>query len=302
MSDSLDVVRNAVGDTVIKILDHGEVELIDVTPYVPDNSGTISFRAAQAARVSHGKDRVVKTSEENNKLIKYLATNGHTSPLEHISFTFRMKLPKFVAIHFIRHRTAKVNEISQRYAEMPDEFYRPTLCGGVRKQSKSNRQASVQFGENEDRSEIEKLYSELESDLSAVLEKYHKLVGLGAAKETARFCLPMAMYTEMYYTIDLNNLIKLLRLRRASDAQWETQEAARAMEKLVRPLVPSIFDMLDAESTQVTFSALEQAAIAAPVVVNGDIFVTSPYPTGATHDSFVKKCQKIGMIVRPQES
>ncbi len=67
----------------------------------------------QAARVSYGSG--TKTVSEDAKLIDYLIKNRHTSPLESVVLVFHMKLPIFVARQFVRHRTARISEVSARY-------------------------------------------------------------------------------------------------------------------------------------------------------------------------------------------
>ena len=78
----------------------------------------------QAARVSYGAG--TKTVREDKGLINYLMKNWHTSPFEQVGLTFHCKMPIFVARQWVRHRTARLNEISGRYSIMKDEFYVPS--------------------------------------------------------------------------------------------------------------------------------------------------------------------------------
>src|SRR5690606_41441679 len=119
----------ALLDQGIKVLDHGFVRLVD---YLGGDA-----RIVQAARVSYGEG--TKTVREDGALIDYLLRNRHTSPFEQVIFTFHVKMPIFVARQWIRHRTARLNEISGRYSVMRDEFYVPNQ-EEVRKQSRRNRQ------------------------------------------------------------------------------------------------------------------------------------------------------------------
>ncbi|HEY9886119.1 MAG TPA: FAD-dependent thymidylate synthase, partial [Vampirovibrionales bacterium] len=93
-----------------------------------------------SARVSFGK-KIETIEEKDRKLIRYLLEHNHGTPLEHTSLTYLVKCPLFVARQWHRHRVGiSINEISGRYVEVKDEFYIPNK---FRKQSKSNRQASV---------------------------------------------------------------------------------------------------------------------------------------------------------------
>ncbi|RKY49640.1 MAG: FAD-dependent thymidylate synthase, partial [Candidatus Neomarinimicrobiota bacterium] len=102
-------------DKEFKVLDKGFVRLVD---YMGGDE-----RVVQSARVSYGKG--TKTVREDKTLIDYLMRNRHTSPFEQVVLTFHCKMPIFVARQWIRHRTARVNEISGRYSVLENEFYLP---------------------------------------------------------------------------------------------------------------------------------------------------------------------------------
>ena len=102
-----------------------------------DHLGT-EATIVNAARVSFGK--LKSTMDERDvKLLNYLIENRHTSPLEHVVFTFSVHCPLFVRGQWHRHRTWSYNEISRRYTEIDLEFYTPVK---LRRQAESNRQAS----------------------------------------------------------------------------------------------------------------------------------------------------------------
>jgi thymidylate synthase (FAD) len=116
-------------DREFPVLDKGFVRLVD---YMGSDQ-----RIVQAARVSYGEG--TKTVRQDAGLIDYLLRNEHTSPFEQVVFTFHAKLPVFVARQWVRHRTARLNEISGRYSVMADEFYVPDL-EDVAEQSLDNKQ------------------------------------------------------------------------------------------------------------------------------------------------------------------
>lgn len=245
--------------TTISCLDDGFVRLVDCYPrYVPvDSVGprTLEFRIVESARISTGQN--LKSRDADNQLLNYLYRHSHTSPFESVKFTFHLRVPKFVRTHFIRHRTANVNEFSQRYAEIKDDaFYRPSKCPEmwkvssetgtemIRTQSSVNKQGSSSGSGNLEiiQAELEKM----ESLLDQCFQQYHRLLELGLPRELARFGLPDATYTEMYYTIDLHNLLKMLKLRADRDhAQLETAVYAEAMLELITPLVPEVIKLFE---------------------------------------------------------
>ena len=50
--------------------------------------------------------------------------------------------------------------------------------------------------------------------------------------------LPLSLYTEWYWQMDLKNMFHCLKLRMDSHAQWEIQEYGRAMAKAVEAVCP----------------------------------------------------------------
>jgi thymidylate synthase (FAD) len=103
---------DAILDKEYKVLDKGFVRLVD---YLGGDE-----RIVQSARVSYGAG--TKSYRQDKGLIDYLLRNAHTSPFEQVSLTFHCKMPIFVARQWVRHRTAKLNEISGRYSVMENEF------------------------------------------------------------------------------------------------------------------------------------------------------------------------------------
>lgn len=69
-------------------------------------------------------------------------------------------------------------------------------------------------------------------------DTYKLQIEMGVAREQARNVLPLATYTEMYWKIDLHNLLHFLRLRLDSHAQKEIREFAQAIYDIVRDWVP----------------------------------------------------------------
>jgi thymidylate synthase (FAD) len=222
----------ALLDQEIKVLDHGFVRLVD---YLGGDA-----RIVQAARVSYGDG--TKTVREDAALIDYLLRNRHTSPFEQVIFTFHVKMPIFVARQWIRHRTARLNEISGRYSVMRDEFYVPNPTE-VRKQSKKNRQGG-------DTAEVpaelrERVIAQLTTGQERIYDEYEELLEDDVARELSRITLPLSLYTEMYWQIDLNNLFHFLRLRMDWHAQYEIRVYGDAMAKVARAVCPLAYQAFE---------------------------------------------------------
>ena len=126
----------------------------------------------------------------------------------------------------IRHRTASVNEYSGRYSIMSDEFYIPET---FESQSKTNNQGRGETLEN-----IQgKLHWDFKTSSQQAYKKYEELIEHDVARELARAVLPVSNYTEAYWKCNMKNFLHMVRLRADSHAQWEIQEYAKAMKKIM---------------------------------------------------------------------
>lgn len=185
-----------------------------------------------AARVSFGKIKQ-DMDERDVGLLNYLIENRHTSPLEHIVFTFSIHCPLFIRGQWHRHRTWSYNEISRRYTEIDMEFYTPEH---LRRQAETNRQASVEDPEFADAALVEMIRKQNEDSLKL----YNDLLDAGVCREQARGVLPQNMMVTFWGTVDLNNLLHFLELRDSDHAQWEIREYAKAIKKLIKPVIPHV--------------------------------------------------------------
>src|SRR5207302_6068335 len=69
-------------------------------------------------------------------------------------------------------------------------------------------------------------------------DAYERMLEKGVARELARIGLPLSVYTEWYWKIDLHNLFHCLSLRMDQHAQQEIRDYANAMFALIQPIVP----------------------------------------------------------------
>ncbi len=214
----------------INCLDKGFVRLVD---WMGSDQ-----RIVQSARVSYGEG--TKTVREDKGLIDYLMRHAHTSPFEQVQFTFHAKMPIFIARQIVRHRTAKLNEISGRYSVLEDEFYVPGNFRMV-KQSTDNKQGSS----DELLDNAESLIQLFKDEQAGVYENYEKCIAGGMAKELARINLPLSIYTEWFWSIDLHNLFHFLKLRMDSHAQYEVRVYAEAKYQLIKDIVPFACESFD---------------------------------------------------------
>jgi len=174
-----------------------------------------------------------------------------------VEFKFHCVMPMFIARQWIRHRTANVNEYSARYSVVKDRFYRPTPTE-VRKQSVFNRQGGEELMDDQTAEEFMKYLDETEAHYA----KYEELLAKGVSRELARIGLPVSVYTEWYWKIDLHNLFRFLALRMDTHAQKEIRDYAVAMFALIKPVVPVAAEaFLDYHFGSVSLSRLEIDAL-----------------------------------------
>lgn len=194
----------------------------------------IELRATdESGAVSEGRSR---DPSKDEKLINYMMRNRHTSPFEAMVFTFEIKCPMFIARQWHRHRTWSYNEVSARYAELPEEFYVPSPYHiGV--QSKDNKQAR-EIPTDLQSQHFEATAEAIRHANENSFVQYKILLRSGVPRELARSVLPLGTYTRFFGTVDLHNLFHFIRLRDHNHAQWEIQQYAKALKKLVQPICP----------------------------------------------------------------
>lgn len=239
----------AILDRQFDVLDHGFVRLVD---YLGGDQ-----RIVQSARVSYGEG--TKSYRQDSGLINYLLRNHHTSPFEQVIFTFHTRMPIFVARQWVRHRTARLNEISGRYSVMREELYLPDGTV-ISPQATDNKQGRALEGF--DAEEREAIRERLRAGQAAAWHDYEDLLGQNVARELARINLPLATYTEWYWQIDLHNLFHFLKLRLDQHAQYEIRAYADVMFQVAQAVCPIACAAFDEHIRgAVTFSRAEFAAL-----------------------------------------
>ena len=193
-----------------------------------------------AAIARHG---MVK--ENGGKLVKYLMDNKHWSPLQHISFGFKIETRRSISAQIFRHRSLNGQEWSLRYAE-PLGFEDIEL----RREHPTNRQSSSEifdpvldivdynFGEIKASDRIQKLMYDVEN-------LYKELIESGVAKECARDILPLCTKTTIHITGTLRDLLGFLNTRCDVHAQLEIRDIATRIGEELEKELPEIMSTID---------------------------------------------------------
>ena len=240
----------------LSVLDKGFVALVDIMPrHVPEDD-TADFAVVQAARTSYGKGTKSKSSDRS--LLRYMMRHQHTSPFEMVVTKWHCRMPIFIARQWVRHRTAAINEYSGRYSVMPNEFFRPSE---VRAQSGTNKQGSDGLVDGTTAEEFLAYLDQAEK----LAEKYEYLCEKNVDWGLARIGLPISIYTEWYWRMDLKNLLHFIKLRISPHAQEEIQEYAAAMLRILNEVCPVTVEAFrDYVLDAVTLTGPEQRALKDP--------------------------------------
>lgn len=240
----------------MNVLDHGFVELISKTGH--------ASMVVDAARCSYGSGSD-DLGDKDQKLIRFLLGNGHTSPFRHFMFTFHIKAPLFVFRQMWKYQVGSVwreyeladgdplrilrsvprgqvvasdiqidtdqgcswNELSGRYKVMEREFYMPEVA-----RRNTGKQEANSLGDDE---LTERMRARMALCISTAEASYHAMLRAGVAKELARLVLPPTIYSECYWTVSLQAVLHFLDQRLAPEAQFEIRAYAKGILDLIRP-------------------------------------------------------------------
>lgn len=190
--------------------------------------------AASAARVSTGGQTV--SPERLNGLIKYLISEGHFAPFEHLGATFRVEAPLFVLAQITRHRHLSFSVQSGRYTEADAVFWVPDADRPLVNKGTSAR---PEMGHGDGDLITEVTYG-FEGSIEMAVDEYNRFLALGVAKEVARAVLPQSLYTSFYVSGNLRAWFDVLKLRNGSHGhpQLEIVEVAQKVEASIAVLFP----------------------------------------------------------------
>ncbi len=294
MNELIDTLTK-IENTKIVCLDKGFVQLIDCMPRLISPNETGDHAITEAARNSYKGG--TKTVNEDKGLIRFLMRHRHTGPFEMCEFKFHCKMPIFVARQWVRHRMASINEMSARYSILPNEFYFPDIAE-IRQQSKSNKQGTDQ--PVEETTAVDFLIG-LEKLCDEAYAKYERALANGIGREQARMELPINIYTEWFWKIDLKNLLDFLALRADSHAQKEIQVYADAIIKLITPIVPwsmEAWEDYNSLRKAILFTRLELEVLSAAFKnTAGLIFDHSKIENKRERNEFIEKLSKLGIKI-----
>ena len=192
---------------------------------------------ARAAKVSTRRD-TLPDDFDPARFVSWLLREGHTSPFEHAVVTMRVECPIFIARQIMRHRHFSFNEISGRYAEMPETTWAPGEDRPLRNEGTSTSPVMVHLDPESDE-DARDILADAADDAE---RRYRRLLALGVANEVARTVLPVGQYTAFYITGNLIAWLSLLEKRTGvvGHPQAEAQQLARQARDILSDLYPNV--------------------------------------------------------------
>jgi thymidylate synthase (FAD) len=179
---------------------------------------------AMAATLTHSKikpeDLAKKSDKELSAVLKQVLALGHTSVIEHSSFTFAISdVSRSLTHQLVRHRIASYSQQSQRYVNLTEPNYviPPTIV------------------------KSKKMKTAYEDTMRLIWGQYNKLLEMKIPAEDARYVLPNATCTNIMVTMNARSLLNFFELRCCLHAQWEIRMLANKMLAEVKKVAPVIF-------------------------------------------------------------
>lgn len=190
----------------MRFRDDMTVELID---HMGGDASVIAA-ARVSTRAARSKEDFLADPKENAGLINFLMKGRHGSPFEHNAMTFYVEAPIFVFREWHRHRIGfSYNEWSSRYSQLEPTFYLPNTQRNMQQIGKPGHYEFVPGTQEQYDDFIARnmIHSERAYNL------YEDQLAKGIAKEVARMCLPVNIYSAMYVTLNARSCMAFLSLR-----------------------------------------------------------------------------------------
>jgi thymidylate synthase (FAD) len=172
---------------------------------------------ALSAWTSTGRELTEERKERIDKLLGFLAREGHHTPFEKSTLHFLVDADTASHIHFLKHRIGvSVNGESARY-----------------KQIKTRHHLPDDWPEDM-RHTLELFASQAEARYGEAIQELEPLLGRDRAKESARFFLTYANVLTLDVSFNFRSFMHFQGLRNKPDAQKEIRDIADEMLRLVR--------------------------------------------------------------------
>lgn len=204
---------------------------VDLITSTPNPELVVALAAARCTSTDWYFQEFGKLAETNpekcSSLIRRVTGMGHTSVLEHVSFTFHITgISRSASHQLVRFRIASFSQQSQRYVNGPFDYVLPSSI---------------------EEKNLEGRFDNLVEDINS----FYKFMLLNdVPAEDARFILPNAANTSLIMTMNARELLHAFSLRCCTHAQWEIRGMFNEILEIVKPLAPTIFEKAGASCVQ----------------------------------------------------
>ena len=197
--------------------------------HTPDPEEVVAMAAKlcySPAGVAELKEKI--EAKDQATFVEKLASIGHLSPAEHVSFTFGIEGISRACTHqLVRHRVASYSQQSQRYVKADQFDY--LIPPSIKKDPALVR-------------EFEQCMAEAQERYGRILKRLEELGYKGEdGQQDARYLLPNAAETKIIVSMNARELLHFFRVRCCNRAQWEIRAMSERMLALVKLVAPTIF-------------------------------------------------------------
>lgn len=210
---------------------------------------------ARISATNRRLDSLDDFSERDRELLYHLLRDNHGTPFETVYFRWRFIAPIFVLRQWVKHRISSWNEFSQRYRKPISMGYVPDL--DARSVDGFPVLSEAEVAEYEEKlADIYRWYEDVYERVTGRIEAAREAGDLppkeasrdpyrGRARELLRNIMPVATYSDVYWTVNFRSLMNFFNLRTKPDAQYEIRQYAVAAYDMVRASHPLLMETMD---------------------------------------------------------
>lgn len=160
-----------------------------------------------------------ENGNDADRLIRHIMKSGHTSTIEHISFTFAIEgVSRSLLAQLTRHRHFSYSVQSQRYVK----FGSKDKSQGIDYVTPPSLEGSKSY----------------ENMIVEIQTMYDFLRAQGVPAEDARMILPNAATCNLVLTGNFRSILDFYSKRSSKQAQWEIRQLAERMKEAVVDVEP----------------------------------------------------------------
>lgn len=200
---------------------------VELVAYTPDALKIVNF-AARRCYSAMDNDELMEfvdglDENEQGSFIRSVMKTGHTSTVEHATFTFAVEGVSLVLLKQItRSRIASFSVQSERYVDM-DAGFNYIMPPKI-----------MELGDE--------AMAEYAAQMITIHSWYKGWRDMGIEPEDARYVMPQATETKYLLTMNIRELLHFMSLRCCNRAQWEIKHVTDDMLWLCQEVCNEIFD------------------------------------------------------------